>query len=97
MISIIDFDHFLKKGFIEGLSGGSSMDILLAKYGNDIWYVKETELNGLLYGVIKIGFIEFHIYNERINCISYRPDISFSKKDFKGVEMPWISKNSNLD
>ena len=97
MISTIDFDHFLKKGFIEGLSSGTSMEILLTKYGNDFWLVKETEINGLIYGIIKIGFIEFHIYNEMINGVSYRPDILFPKNDFKGVDIPWIYEKKSID
>lgn len=96
MISTNDFDHFLKKGFIEGLSSGVSMEILLTEFGDDFWYVKETEVNGLIYGIIKVGFIEFHIYNEKINGISYRPDILFSKKDFKGLDIPWIYKKRSL-
>jgi len=97
MISSIDFDHFLKKGFIEGLSAGTSMEILLSKFGDDYWIVKETEVNGLVYGIIKIGFIEFHIYNEMINGISYRPDMSFPKKDFTGVAIPWIYEKRSID
>ncbi|MBN8790099.1 MAG: hypothetical protein J0I84_23700 [Terrimonas sp.] len=92
MTSSNDFDFFLKNGFIEGLSEGSSMNILLTKYGNDNWYVKEIENNGLIYGIIKIGFIEFHIYNEQISGISYRPDLPFDKKDFKNIQIPWIYK-----
>jgi hypothetical protein len=97
MISTIDFDHFLKKGFIEGLPSGTSMEILLIKFGNDHWIVKEIEVNGLVYGIIKIGFIEFHIYNEMINGISYRPDLSFPKNDLKGVDIPWIYKKRSID
>ena len=96
MISTNDFDHFLRKGFIEGLSPGTSMKKLLTSFGEDFWYVKETEVNGLIYGIIKVGFIEFHIYNEKINGISYRPDILFSKKDFKSVDIPWIYKKRSL-
>ncbi|MES2616726.1 MAG: hypothetical protein V4613_02545 [Bacteroidota bacterium] len=96
MISTTDFDHFLKKGFIEGLSPGTSMEILLTKFGHDNWIVKETEVNGLIYGIIKIGFIEFHIYNESINGISYRPDLQFPKEDFGGFEMPWISQKRDV-
>lgn len=96
MTSTNDFDHFLKKGIIDGLPSGASMEKLINIFGVDFWYVKETEVNGLIYGIIKIGFIEFHIYNEKINGISYRPDILFSKKDFKGVEIPWISKRRSL-
>ncbi|MES2776054.1 MAG: hypothetical protein V4722_17890 [Bacteroidota bacterium] len=92
MTTSSDFDFFLKHGFIKGLSKGSSMNILLTKYGTDNWYVKHIENNGLIYGIIKIGFIEFHIYNEKVNGISYRPDLPFPKKDFKGVTIPWIYK-----
>ncbi|MEC4004964.1 hypothetical protein OX283_009875 [Flavobacterium sp. SUN052] len=96
MTSTNDFDHFLKKGFIEGLAPGTSMEKLINIFGVDFWSVKETEVNGLIYGIVKIGFIEFHIYNEKINGISYRPEILFSKKDFKGVNIPWISKKRSL-
>lgn len=96
MTSTNDFDHFLKTGYIEGLPSGTSMEKLLNIFGDDFWYVKETEVNGLIYGIIKIGFIEFHIYNEKINGISYRPDILFSKKDFKGGDIPWISQRRSL-
>ena len=92
MITNNDFDYFLKYGYIENLSPGTSMDILLIKYGDNNWIAKEVETNGLIYGIIKIGFIEFHIYNEKVNGISYRPDISFPKEDFKGVTIPWIYK-----
>ena len=87
-----DFDFFLNNGFIDGLNPGSSMNILLGKFGDNNWYVKEVENNGLIYGIIKIGFIEFHIYDERISGISYRPDLPFNKKDFDKNLMPWISK-----
>ncbi|MFT3747098.1 MAG: hypothetical protein QM768_02230 [Agriterribacter sp.] len=96
MITSSDFDFFLKYGFIKGISEGSSMDNLLSKYGNDNWYVKHIENNGLIYGIIKIGFIEFHIYNEKISGISYRPDLPFSKKDFDGVVIPWIYKSKDI-
>lgn len=96
MISSKDFDHFLKKGFIEGLTPAAPMHILIDAFGDDFWIVKETEVNGLIYGIIKIGFIEFHIYNEKINGISYRPNLSFPKEDFKGVTMPWIYKKNSL-
>jgi len=91
-----DFDHFLKHGYIENLLPGTSMNILLTKFGEENWYVKEKELNGLIYGIIKIGFIEFHIYNEKVNGISYRPYNSFSKDDFDGQEIPWIYKDKKI-
>lgn len=97
MISSNDFDHFLKNGYIEGLASGTSMHKLLQEFGEDYWYVKETEVNGLIYGIIKVGFIEFHIYNEKINGISYRPDILFSKEDFKDKDMPWIYEKRRLE
>lgn len=96
MIADNDFDHFLRNGHIEGLAPGTSMKILLNKFGDDYWYVKEIENNGLVYGIIKVGFIEFHIYDEKISGISYRPDILFPKKDFKDVTMPWIFKNREI-
>ena len=97
MISTTDFDHFLKNGFIAGLKPGTSMQKLLSAFGDDYWYVKETEVNGLIYGIIKVGFIEFHIYNETVSGISYRPDILFSKNDFKNVDIPWISKRRRIE
>lgn len=87
-----DFDFFLKNGFIEGLNPGSSMDILLNEFGNNSWYIEDRENNGLIYGIIKIGFIEFHIYDEKISGVSYRPDIPFNKKHFKKGSIPWVSK-----
>ena len=97
MIANSDFNHFLQKGHIEGLAPGTPMEVLLTKYGNDNWIVKETEFNGLTYGIIKMGFIEFHIYNEKINGVSYRPDLPFPKKDFKGVQIPWIYQYRSID
>jgi hypothetical protein len=96
MISSDDFDFFLQHGFIQGLELGTSMNVLLDRYGADNWYVKHIENNGLIYGIIKIGFIEFHIYDEQINGISYRPDLPFPRKDFKGVAIPWIYKNEEI-
>lgn len=96
MISDKDFDHFLRTGYIEGLLPATSLETLLEIFGHDHWYVKEIENNGLIYGIIKIGFIEFHIIDEKFNGVSYRPDISFPKKDFKGVQMPWIYKNRQI-
>ena len=96
MITSEDFDFFLSNGYIDGLIPGSSMNILLTKFGNNNWYTKEIENSGLIYGIIKIGFIEFHVYNEKISGISYRPDIAFNKNDFKEKSMPWISKYKEL-
>jgi hypothetical protein len=87
-----DFDFFLKYGYIKGLEPGSSMNLLLTKFGDNYWYVKEIENNGLIYGIIKIGFIEFHIYNEKISGVSYRPNLFHNKKDFKPGTTPWIYK-----
>lgn len=96
MITDKDFDHFLRNGNIEGLLPGTSLETLLSIFGHDHWYVKETESNGLIYGIIKVGFIEFHIIDEKFNGVSYRPDISFPKKDFTGVRMPWIYKSRQI-
>jgi hypothetical protein len=93
MISSTDFDFFLNNGFIEGLSNGVSMNILLTKFGNRNWYAKHIENNGLICGIIKVGFIEFHIYNEKFFGVSYRPDLPFCINDFKGVDIPWIYEN----
>jgi len=72
------------------------MNIILDKFGNENWCVKDIENNGLICGIIKIGFIEFHIYNEKISGISYRPDLPYPIKDFKGVKRPWIYKNVEI-
>jgi len=96
MTTSSDFDYFLKHGFIENLLPGTSMSSLLTMFGDDKWYIKEKESNGLVYGIIKIGFIEFHIYNEKVNGISYRPDLPFSKDDFSGQKIPWIYKDKEI-
>jgi hypothetical protein len=96
MISSNDFDYFLKHGFIESLLPGASINVLLTKVGDNNWYTKEKELNGLAYGIIKIGFIEFHIYDEKVNGISYRPDHSFSEDDFGRQVIPWIYKDREI-
>jgi len=96
MLSSRDFDHFLKYGFIKNLPPRSPMTILLDRFGNNNWYTKEIENNGLIYGIIKVGFIEFHIYNEKINGISYRPDLPFLKGEFKGSTIPWILKHNKI-
>lgn len=96
MISDKDFDHFLRTGYIEGLAPGTPLDTLLSIFGDNNWYTKEIENNGLIYGIIKVGFTEFHLYNEKLSGISYRPDLPFPKKDFKGVKMPWIYKNRTI-
>jgi hypothetical protein len=89
MISSEDFDHFLKHGFIKDINKGTSMNVLINKFGKDYWYINDF-FNGQNYGIIKIGFIEFHIAEDKISGISYRPDISFSTNDFAGVTIPWI-------
>lgn len=48
--------------------------------------------NGLVYGIIKVGFIEFQIYNEKNNGISYRPDLPYIKKEFNKGVTAWISR-----
>ncbi|WP_276481674.1 hypothetical protein [Paraflavitalea pollutisoli] len=96
MISSNDFDHFLRKGYIKGLPAGTSVKKLITVYGKKYWGVKERDTNGLIYGIIKVGFIEFHIYDEKISGISYRPDIIYSKKDFNAVLVPWIEKKRSL-
>jgi hypothetical protein len=96
MISDQDFDHFLKTGYIENLPPGTPLETLLSEFGNNNWYTKEIENNGLIYGIIKVGFIEFHVYNEKLSGISYRPDLPFPQKAFKGVKMPWIYKNRTI-
>lgn len=96
MISSNDFDHFLKTGYIERLEPGTSMDVLTKAFGDEAWIAKEVEVNGLVYGIIKVGFIEFHIYNERVNGISYRPDLLFPMSDFNGIEIPWIYEKRTI-
>lgn len=97
MISSKDFDLFLKKGFIEGIEPGESMINLISRFGDDYWYVKNLENNGKIYGIIKIGITEFHIYDEKIIGLSYRPDILFDSKDYKKIEKPWVIKNNKLN
>lgn len=97
MISTNDFDYFLKNGFIENLKPGTSFNILLSQFGENNWIVKERELNGLIYGIIKIGFVEFHIYDEKISGISYRPDISFPISDYKHMEIPWVFQDKDIN
>ncbi len=53
MTTSSDFDYFLKHGFIENLLPGTSMSSLLTMFGDDKWYIKEKESNGLVYGIMK--------------------------------------------
>jgi len=90
MITEKDFDYFLINGFIEGLNSETSLNTIIERFGNDSWIVQETENNGLLYGVIMVGMTEFHIYNEKLNGISFKP-YAFVKTEFIGAKEPWIS------
>jgi hypothetical protein len=100
MTSSEDFDSFLKTGYLNALRPGSSMNILLQKYGDDYWSVKERETNGLIYGIITVGGIEFHIHNEIISAINYRPDhfknSEYQGKEGLGTKVPWIFENPAL-
>lgn len=96
MISTRDFDHFLKHGFVEGLKGGTPMEVLLNKYGNDHWYIYEVYKNQT-FGIIKIGFIEFHIVYGKLHGLSYRPDVSFGMEDFENVSIPWIHRFRRIE
>ncbi len=96
MISSTDFDYFLQNGYIPNIQPETSFNILLSKFGDKHWIVKEKEFNDLIYGIIKVGFIEFHIYDEKISGISYRPDLSFPKSDFKEVSIPWIYRHRSI-
>lgn len=97
MISNKDFNDFLRQGYITGLQQGSSMSKLLKEFGPDIWYVKNTAKNGLIYGIIKLGITEFHIYNEKISGISYRPNIFYSPEDYSDTSAPWIIEQNKMD
>ncbi len=96
MITEKDFDYFLKTGFIEGLNSETSLNLIIERFGNDYWTVKETENNGLTYGVIMIGMTELHIYNEKLNGISFKP-YAFDKTEFNGQKEPWISEKTKLE
>jgi hypothetical protein len=95
MITEKDFDYFLINGFIEGLNSETSLNTIIDRFGNDSWTVKETENNGLIYGIIMVGMTEFHIYNEKLNGISFKP-YAFDKTEFDGIKEPWISGKIKL-
>lgn len=80
MITEKDFDYFLKTGFIEGLNSETSLDSIIKRFGNYSWVVKETENNGLLYGIIMVGMTELHIYNEKLTGINFKL-YSFEKQN----------------
>ena len=82
-----DFDFFVKNGYLEGFPKATPLAKVLAAHGED--------LNGLTYGIIKIGCIEIHIYDEMVNGVSYRPDLPFDRKDFTDAP-PWIMQQSAL-
>jgi hypothetical protein len=96
MISNKDFNCFLRQGFINGLQNGTSMNRLIEEFGQDNWYVKNLENNGLTYGIMKVGITEFHIYDEMVSGIRYRPDILFSEEDYSDVTAPWIIEQNDL-
>jgi hypothetical protein len=95
MINEKDFDYFLKNGFIEGLNSETSLNTIIDRFGNDYWTVKETENNGLTYGIIMVGMTELHIYNEKLNGISFKP-YAFDKTEFNRIKEPWISEKTKL-
>lgn len=97
MISSEEFDYFLKRGYLNAIEPGSHLTSLISKFGNDNWYVKDYENNGKILGIIKVGITELHIYNEMISGVSFRPDILFNSKDYKGIRKPWIIKSNTLD
>ena len=97
MLSNDDLNNFLRTGLIEGLAPGDSMHKILDKYGHDCWYARNTEDNGLLYGVLKVGITEFHVYNEKITGICYRPDTSYLPEEYEGIEPPWIIRTRELE
>lgn len=72
------------------------MNELLELYGPDSWYVKHTENNGLIYGIIKMGITEFHIYDEKICGICYRSDHRYFYDEYEGITHPWIIRQREL-
>lgn len=90
-----DLDFFLSNGHLEDFPEAAPMAAVLAKYGEGCWQVKEEDLNGLTYGIIRIGCIEIHIFDGLVNGVSYRLDLPFEKKDFKDAA-PWIIEKKNL-
>lgn len=96
MISDEHFNFFLRNGYIEGLEPGTSMNKLLMLYGQDSWYVKHIENNGLVHGIIKMGITEFRIYNEKIVGICYRSDRPYFQDEFEGMTQPWVIRNRKL-
>jgi len=42
-----------------------------------------------------VGMTEFHIYNEKLNGISFKP-YAFDKTEFIGAKEPWISDKIKL-
>jgi len=89
MITNKDFNDFLKSGFFNGLPINSSLAEVTDKYGHDNWTIKETENNGLTYGVMIIGMTEFHIYDEKLIGINFRTYL-YDKNQFKDSVPPWI-------
>ncbi|GAB5533133.1 MAG: hypothetical protein Roseis3KO_49100 [Roseivirga sp.] len=96
MISDEHFNFFLRNGYIEGLKPGTSMNELLKLYGPDSWYVKHIENNGLVYGIIKMGITEFHIYDEKISGICHRTDLPHVASDYEGINPPWAIRIRKL-
>jgi len=96
VISDEHFNFFLRSGYIGGLEPGTSMHKLLQLYGPDSWYVRHVENNGLVYGIIKMGITEFHIYNEKITGICYRSDLPHFQDEYEGITPPWIIRQRNL-
>ena len=95
MITEKDFDYFLKNGFIEGLDSKTPLNEIIDRFGSEYWTVKETESNGLTYGIIMVGMAELHIYDEKLNGISFKP-YAFDPTEFNGMEQPWISEKVKL-
>lgn len=96
MISNQDFNDFLRLGYIPGLENGTSMEKLTKRFGDNKWYVKNLSKNGLTHGIIKVGITEFHITDEKISGLSYRPHILFNEEDYNDYTAPWITTQTRL-
>lgn len=90
-----DFDFFLQNGYLKGFPKATPLAAVIAKYGEEHWELKEQDLNGLTYGIIKTGCIEIHIFDEMVNGVSYQPDPSYNKKGFTDAA-PWINSIGTL-
>ena len=95
MIDEKGFDCFLKTGSLKGLEPQAPLNKLIALYGDDYWTVQEKESNGLIYGIIMVGMVEHHIYDEKLTGISIRP-YAFDDNDYQTITPPWIATKLKL-